>query len=103
MNAKPIPCERKDEDVLRDFVTELRLATEPHLQDVEGECWCDVSEITIVKSMDDAILTTAEWAGEYERGGEWFSASVEWRLQSTSCCIIDGKNSWRCVYRVDVE
>ena len=103
MNAKPIPCEREGEDVLMDFVTELRLATEPYLFDIGCECWCSVKAIEIVKTMDDAILTSSEWSGEYERGGEWFRASVEWRLQSATPCIIDGKNSWRCVYRVDVE
>ena len=103
MNAKPIPCERPDEDVLMDFVTELRLATEPYLQDDDGVCWCEVHAITIVKTENEALLTSAEWRGEYERGGEWFSASVEWRFQSVTPCIIDGKNSWRCVYRVDVE
>ena len=100
---QPIPCERPDEDVLRDFREELRLATVPHLQDVDGVCWCDVAAISIVKTMDDAILTSAEWRGEYERGGNWFRASVEWWLQSVGYCIIDGRNSWRCVYRVDVE
>ena len=103
MNAKPIPCERPDEDVLRDFREELRLATEQHLQDVDGQCECDVSTITIVKTMDDAILTSAEWSGQYERCGLWFKASVVWWLQFVTPCRIDGRNSWRCVYWVDVQ
>lgn len=102
-NTTAKPCEREDEDVLKDFVTELRLATVPHLQDVDGEWVCDVPTIMIVKTMDDAILTSAEWAGEFDRGGDWFRASIVWRLQFVTPCIIDGRNSWRIVYCVDVE
>lgn len=103
-NTTAKPCEREDEDVLKDFVTELRLATEPYLWcDQDGETHSEVDSVTLVKTMDDAILTTADWKGECERGGKWFPGSIEWWLRSATPCIINGRNSWRCVYRVDVE
>ncbi len=97
------PVDDPDNDVLRDFVKELRDATTPFLRGDADQCECSTSTVTLSLGMDDVLLTSAEWEGEYENSGRWGRAIIVWRLRGAAYVIRDGRNTWNVTYSVDVE